>query len=80
MGDPIEDLAWAEWIVRMHHAECDQRPRRTVRRIWRASGLVIAACSNEEQCAQLRQRCEAEGLLDAGGDVAGAPDRDPRLD
>lgn len=19
-GDPVEDLAWAEWIVRMHHA------------------------------------------------------------
>lgn len=21
LGDPIEDLAWCEWIVRMHHAE-----------------------------------------------------------
>ena len=20
-GDPIEDLAWAEWIVRMHHTD-----------------------------------------------------------
>ena len=20
-GNPVEDLAWAEWIVRMHHAE-----------------------------------------------------------
>ena len=21
-GDPVEDLAWAEWIVRHHHADC----------------------------------------------------------
>jgi aminoglycoside phosphotransferase (APT) family kinase protein len=21
LGDPVEDLAWCEWIVRMHHPE-----------------------------------------------------------
>jgi aminoglycoside phosphotransferase (APT) family kinase protein len=21
-GDPVEDLAWCEWIVRMHHPTC----------------------------------------------------------
>jgi hypothetical protein len=20
-GDPVEDLAWAEWLIRMHHPE-----------------------------------------------------------
>ena len=65
MGDPVEDLAWAEWTVRMHHptatAEVDalfvgygERPEWSLRH---AAMLT--------RCERLRQRCEAEGLLDA---------------
>jgi Ser/Thr protein kinase RdoA (MazF antagonist) len=64
MGEPVEDLAWAEWIVRMHHphatgaldtlfAGYGERPDWSSRH---AAMLV--------HCERLRQRCEAEGMVD----------------
>jgi Ser/Thr protein kinase RdoA (MazF antagonist) len=65
LGDAVEDLAWAEWIVRMHHpavtvaldglfAGYGARPAWSLRR-----AAMLA------QCERLRQRCESEGMLDA---------------
>jgi len=65
MGDALEDLAWAEWIVRMHHADAvdaldalfiayGMQPRWEARR----EAMVV-------HCAKLRQRCETEGRVDA---------------
>jgi Ser/Thr protein kinase RdoA (MazF antagonist) len=65
LGDAVEDLAWAEWIVRMHHpavavaldglfAGYGARPAWSLRR-----AAMLA------QCERLRQRCESEKLLDA---------------
>jgi aminoglycoside phosphotransferase (APT) family kinase protein len=65
IGDPVEDLAWAEWIVRMHHpaatvaldglfAGYGTRPHWSLRR-----AAMLA------QCERLRRRCETEGLFDA---------------
>jgi aminoglycoside phosphotransferase len=65
IGDAVEDLAWCEWIVRMHHpVEIDalnslfagygERP------LWssRQSAMVV-------QCEFFRERCEREGWVDA---------------
>jgi len=65
MGDPLEDLAWAEWIVRMHHAGAigaldalfagyGERPDWSSRH---AAMLV--------HCERVRQRCAREGYVDA---------------
>ena len=40
-GEPIEDLAWCEWIVRMHHPEHVSAPAVLLRRVRRA-GAVLA--------------------------------------
>jgi aminoglycoside phosphotransferase len=65
IGDPVEDLAWAEWIVRMHHPDAidsldglftgyEARPAWSERR----TAMLV-------QCEFLRQRCETDGLRDA---------------
>lgn len=65
LGGPEEDLAWAEWIVRMHHASSVEaldelfvgygtRPPWSVRH-----GAMV------HQCESLLSRCETEGLGDA---------------
>ncbi len=64
-GDAIEDLAWAEWIVRMHHprhveatselfAGYGERPP------WRDRQTFMT-----QRCRQLRDRCLSQGLSEA---------------
>jgi Ser/Thr protein kinase RdoA (MazF antagonist) len=63
MGTAVEDLAWAGWIVRMHHADAvdaldelfvayGTRPRWDVRR----DAML-------DHCERVRRRCESEGYV-----------------
>ncbi len=61
-GDPTEDLAWCEWIVRMHHpASVGALPALFTaygeRPPWAARQRSMIA-----KCQQLEERCRAEGL------------------
>jgi aminoglycoside phosphotransferase (APT) family kinase protein len=62
IGGAIEDLAWAEWIVRMHHPEAQD----DLSELFGGSGLSI--CWSDRQSAMVRQcrhyiaHCEASGL------------------
>ncbi|MQM27543.1 aminoglycoside phosphotransferase family protein [Glycomyces albidus] len=65
IGEPVKDLAWCEWIVRMHHPDhVDAVPR-----FHAAYGLPVPAwplrrAAMLERCAELREFCrrwESEG-------------------
>ena len=62
MGDAVEDLAWAEWIVRMHHADTiDTLDELFIaygtRPAWQARHAAMVA-----HCEHLLRRCQSEGL------------------
>jgi hypothetical protein len=65
LGEEVEDLAWAEWIVRMHH----ERAIGSLDALFTGYGTRPAWPERHSamlaQCELLRQRCETEGLLDA---------------
>lgn len=68
IGGPEEDLAWAEWIVRMHHpGSISALPE-----LHAASGLVIEWTARHAamltRCEELLRYCEAGGF-DAGVDL-----------
>lgn len=53
LGDPVEDLAWCEWIVRMHHpAQCRALPH-----FFQAYGAGVPAWTVRQ--AAMLARCEA---------------------
>ncbi|PPS70271.1 aminoglycoside phosphotransferase [Streptomyces sp. 46] len=59
LGDPVEDLAWCEWIVRTHHPE----HRRALGHFFRAyGGLVpswpIRRAAMVTRCEALRRFCD----------------------
>ncbi len=61
-GSPIEDLAWAEWIVRIHHPDAlDELPE-----LFDGSGLSVSWSDRQsamvEQCRRYIAFCEASGL------------------
>jgi aminoglycoside phosphotransferase (APT) family kinase protein len=63
LGSPIEDLAWSEWIIRMHHPEAqDDLPE-----LFAASGLSFnwsdRQASMVRQCRHYLDYCEASELL-----------------
>jgi aminoglycoside phosphotransferase (APT) family kinase protein len=57
-GDPVEDLAWCEWIIRMHH------PAETAAlgELWAGYGWAPAWAQRQQamsaQCRALAQFCE----------------------
>lgn len=58
-GKPVEDLAWAEWIIRMHHPEVvDSLPA-----LLAGAPASIGWSERHEamlrRCDELRQLCEA---------------------
>jgi hypothetical protein len=59
-GDPVEDLAWAEWIVRMHHAEAVGAP------------VALFAGYGSRQPWGLRQDMMLQGVQRSGSFVAAA--------
>ncbi len=61
VGSPIEDVAWAEWIVRMHHpGAVGNLPE-----LFEGSGLSISWADRQsamvEQCRRYIAFCEASG-------------------
>jgi aminoglycoside phosphotransferase len=59
LGDPVEDLAWCEWIVRMHHPE----HRHTLGHFFRAYGgevppWPVRRAAMLTRCEALRQFCD----------------------
>ncbi|MCW8383248.1 phosphotransferase family protein [Streptomyces justiciae] len=59
LGDPVEDLAWCEWIVRMHHPRC--RPE--LPRFFRAYGgevppWPVRKSAMLARCEELRRFCD----------------------
>ena len=64
MGDPVEDLAWAEWIVRMHHPAAIGALHALFAGYGEHPEWSLRHAAMLRQCERLEQRCEAEGLLD----------------
>jgi hypothetical protein len=69
IGGAIEDLAWAEWIVRMHHPDAkDALPEffdaAKLRPAWadRQAAMI-------ERCAQLLRRAERDGSSSGGTEL-----------
>jgi aminoglycoside phosphotransferase (APT) family kinase protein len=65
VGQPVEDLAWAEWIVRMHHP----RAVTTLPKLHDAARLSIEWSTRHQamtqRCVELMRYCEAAGSADA---------------
>jgi tRNA A-37 threonylcarbamoyl transferase component Bud32 len=62
LGSPVEDLAWAEWIVRTHHPEAQN----DLPELFAGSGLSIdwseRQSSMVQQCLHHIAYCEASGF------------------
>jgi aminoglycoside phosphotransferase len=59
LGEPVEDLAWCEWIVRTHHPEC----RHALDHFFRAYGgqpppWPVRRAAMLARCAELRRFCD----------------------
>jgi hypothetical protein len=61
-GSPVEDLAWAEWIIRTHHAEARDDLSELL------AGSRLSICWSDRQSSMVRQcrhyiaYCEASGF------------------
>ena len=65
IGEPVDDLAWAEWIVRMHHPDqVDAMPA-----LFDASGLDLGWPSRQaamvRRCEELLEMSERSQSIDA---------------
>ena len=72
-GSPVEDLAWAEWIVRMHHPS----EVHVLDRLFAAAGLRPSW--SERQAAMVRQIRDLIAYCDTTGLTASAIDWRDRL-
>ena len=74
IGSPIEDLAWSEWIIRMHHPDAQA----DLPELFAASGLTFHWSERQDwmlrQCRNYLDYCEASELK------AGAAEWKRRLD
>jgi aminoglycoside phosphotransferase (APT) family kinase protein len=60
-GDPVEDLAWTEWIVRMHHANSAQNlPALFEGYGWRPA-WPLRHTAMQNRCTQFREICLRRG-------------------
>lgn len=68
IGEPVEDLAWAEWIVRMHHPGAVDE----LASLHHAAALHFDWSARHEamlaKCEQLRDYCDGQGWS-TGADV-----------
>jgi aminoglycoside phosphotransferase (APT) family kinase protein len=62
IGFPIEDVAWAEWIIRMHHPDAQN----DLPELFTASGLSFNWSERQDwmvrQCRRHLDYCEESGL------------------
>jgi aminoglycoside phosphotransferase len=65
IGEPVEDLAWAEWLVRMHHPHAVDM----LGHLFDASGLHFNWPDRHEamvrQCRAVLDYCESSGMAEA---------------
>jgi hypothetical protein len=68
LGVPEEDLAWAEWIVRMHHPDATD----TLADLFDASGLSVSWARRHDamlrQCREILSYCESSGMERSAAD------------
>ena len=65
LGKPEEDLAWAEWIVRMHHPQATD----ALGELFDASGLRYSWTQRQDamlgQCREILEYCESSAMDDS---------------
>jgi len=74
LGSPAEDLAWAEWIVRMHHPEALQ----DLSEPFDGSGLSVSW--SDRQSAMVKQCRDYVAFCEASGWEPAADERSRRLE
>jgi aminoglycoside phosphotransferase (APT) family kinase protein len=60
-GDPVEDLAWAEWIVRMHHGNSAENLPALFEGYGRRPAWPLRHTAMQNRCGQLREICLRRG-------------------
>ncbi len=56
-GDPVEDLAWAEWIVRLHHPDAVRHLPALFNGYGRRPAWRRRQAAMQDRCATLREVC-----------------------
>ena len=64
-ADPVEDLAWAEWIVRMHHPEAAAAIPALHESYGWWPGWTVRRAAMLDKCATLEDVCRRRGLDEA---------------
>jgi aminoglycoside phosphotransferase (APT) family kinase protein len=60
-GNPVEDLAWAEWIVRMHHPDAVGHLPALFDGYGRRPAWRLRHATMQDRCARLREVCLGRG-------------------
>jgi aminoglycoside phosphotransferase (APT) family kinase protein len=60
-GNPVEDLAWAEWIVRMHHPDAVRYLPALFDGYGRRPAWRLRHATMQDRCASLREVCLGRG-------------------
>lgn len=64
-GDPVEDLAWAEWIVRMHHPSATDAVPALFRGHGASPTWPVRHAAMVRRCLELERLCDYRGENDA---------------
>lgn len=64
-GNPVEDLAWAEWIVRMHHPDAAVALPALFESYGWWPAWTVRKAAMLEKCVELDNLCRHQGLEDA---------------
>ena len=64
-GDPVEDLAWAEWIVKMHHPGAALATPALFESYGWTPSWPVRHAAMLEKCVKLVELCRRRGHQDA---------------
>jgi aminoglycoside phosphotransferase (APT) family kinase protein len=64
-GDPVEDLAWAEWIVRLHHPNAAHATSALFDGYGWSPSWPLRQAAMLEKCVKLEELCRRRGHEDA---------------
>jgi aminoglycoside phosphotransferase (APT) family kinase protein len=65
-GEPVEDLAWAEWIVRMHHRGAAPAVSALFEGYGWCPAWPVRQAAMRAKCVKLERLCRRRGQEDAG--------------
>jgi aminoglycoside phosphotransferase len=68
LGDPIEDLAWAEWIVRMHHCGAIDALDSLFSGVAEKPGWTVRHDAMARRCREILVMCETARLSAAAAE------------